>query len=79
MKVPSGTQTGQMFRLAGKGMPSLRGYGQGDQLVRVVVETPTRLTPRQRELMEEFAKISGEETNPQSSSFFDKVRQVFGG
>lgn len=79
MKVPSGTQTGQMFRLAGKGMPSLRGYGQGDQLVRVVVETPTRLTPRQRELMEEFAKISGEETNPQSSSFFDKVKQVFGG
>lgn len=79
MKIPAGAQTGQLFRLAGKGMPSLRGYGQGDQLVRVVVETPKRLTARQRELLEEFAKISGEETNPQSHSFFDKVKQVFGG
>lgn len=79
MKVPAGTQTGKIFRLSGKGMPSLRGYGQGDQLVRVVVETPKRLTTRQRELLEEFASISGEETNPQSRSFFDKVKQVFGG
>ncbi|MGC9326104.1 MAG: DnaJ C-terminal domain-containing protein, partial [Candidatus Hinthialibacter sp.] len=79
MKIPPGAQTGQMFRLAGKGMPSLRGYGQGDQLVRVIVETPKRLTARQRELLEEFAKISGEETNPQSHTFFDKVKQVFGG
>ncbi|MEW6235779.1 MAG: molecular chaperone DnaJ [Candidatus Omnitrophota bacterium] len=79
MKVPAGTQTGKVFRLSGKGMPSLRGYGQGDQLVRVLVETPTRLTARQRELLEEFATISGEETNPQSRSFFDKVKQVFGG
>ncbi len=79
MKVPAGTQTGKVFRLNGKGMPNLRGYGQGDELVRVSVETPTRLTSRQRELLEEFAKISGEETNPQSRSFFDKVKQVLGG
>ncbi len=79
MKIPAGTQTGKVFRLSGKGMPSLRGYGHGDQLVRVVVETPKRLTPRQRELLEEFAQISGEETNPQSRSFFDKVREVLGG
>jgi len=79
MKVPTGSQTGQMFRLSGRGMPSIRGYGQGDQLVRIVVETPTRLTPRQREILDEFAQISGEETNPHTSSFFDKVKQVFGG
>jgi len=78
LKIPSGTQTGKIFRLAGKGMPSLRGYGQGDQLVRVVVETPTKLTPKQRELLEEFARVSGEESHPQSRTFFDKVRQVFG-
>lgn len=79
VKVPSGTQTGRILRLSGKGMPNIRGYGHGDMLVRVNVETPTRLTTRQRELLEEFAQISGEETNPQSRSFFDKVRQVFGG
>jgi len=78
MKIPAGTQTGKVFRLSSKGMPSLRGYGQGDQLVRVVVETPTRLNAKQRELLEEFARISGEDTNPQSNSFFDKVKQVFG-
>lgn len=79
MKLPAGTQTGKLFRLSGKGMPSLRGYGHGDQLVRVVVETPTRLTARQRELLEEFAAVSGEDTNPQSQSFFERVKQVFGG
>ncbi|MGI6454611.1 MAG: molecular chaperone DnaJ [bacterium] len=79
MKIPAGTQTGKTFRLAGKGMPSLRGYRQGDQLVKVFVETPTRLSARQRELLEEFAKISGEETHPRTNSFFDKVKQVFGG
>lgn len=77
-KIPKGTQTGKVFRLSGKGMPSLRGYGNGDMMVRVVVETPTKLTPRQRELLEEFAAIGGEDSHPQSSSFFDKVKQVFG-
>ena len=79
MKIPSGTQTGKIFRLAGKGMPNLRGYGNGDQLVRVVIETPTRLSAKQRELLEEFAHISGEDSFPKSRSFFEKVKQVFGG
>lgn len=79
LKVPAGTQTGRMFRMKEKGMPNVRGYSKGDMLVRVTVETPTRLTTRQRELLEEFARISGEETNPQTQSFFDKVKQVFGG
>lgn len=77
MKIPAGTQTGKIFRLSGKGMPSLRNYGHGDQLVKVVIETPTRLTQRQRELLEEFAQISGEDTHPRTNSFFDKVKQLF--
>lgn len=79
MKVPAGTQTHKMFRLRGKGLPNLRSHGQGDQFVRVIIETPTRLTQRQKELLEEFARISGEQHNPISQGFFDKVRDIFGG
>jgi molecular chaperone DnaJ len=79
MKVPAGTQTNKMFRLRGKGLPNLRQHGQGDQFVRVLVETPTKLTTRQKELLEEFAKESGEQHNPISQGFFDKVREILGG
>jgi molecular chaperone DnaJ len=78
MKVPAGTQSGNVFRLKGKGVPDVRGYGQGDALVRVVVETPKRLSSRQRELLEEFARLSGEEVHPISKGFFDKVKEMFG-
>jgi molecular chaperone DnaJ len=78
MKIPAGTQTGKTFRLRGRGIPHLRGAGRGDEHVRVIVETPTDLTRQQKELLEKFAQISGEETNPQSKSFFDKVRELFG-
>lgn len=78
MKVPAGTQTGKLFRLRGKGVPHLHGGGRGDQHVRVIVETPTELNDKQRELLEKFAELSGEKTNPQSKSFFDKVREMFG-
>jgi molecular chaperone DnaJ len=73
LKVPPGTQTGKVFRIRGKGIPSLQGGGRGDQHVRVFVETPTHLSKEQRELLERFAAISGEETNPQSRSFWGKV------
>ncbi|MBI3185305.1 MAG: molecular chaperone DnaJ [Myxococcales bacterium] len=78
MKVPPGTQTGKVFRLKGKGVPHLHGGGRGDQHVRVVIETPTHLTGRQRELLEQFAQAAGEEAHPQSKSFFAKVRELFG-
>jgi molecular chaperone DnaJ len=78
MKIPSGTQSGHVFRLKGKGVPDVRGYGQGDALVRVVVETPKKLTARQRELLEEFARLSGEEVHPLSKGFLDKVKEMFG-
>ena len=78
MKIPHGTQSGSIFRLKGKGAPDLRGSGHGDELVRVLVETPRKLTGRQRELLEEFARSSGEEVNPLAKGFFDKVKEMFG-
>jgi molecular chaperone DnaJ len=59
MKIPPGTQSGATFRLKGKGMPELRGRGVGDQLVKVNVEIPRELSPRQRELVEELDKTLG--------------------
>ncbi len=73
MKIPDGTQSGKIYRLRGKGIPSLQGYGRGDQLVIVKVETPTNLSGRQKELLEEFAKISGEDAHPMKKGFLDKV------
>ncbi|HZA14920.1 MAG TPA: molecular chaperone DnaJ [Myxococcaceae bacterium] len=78
MKVPPGTQSGKVFRLKAKGIPRLHGGGRGDQHVKVVIETPSQLTREQRELLERFAEISGEETHPQSKSFLEKVRELFG-
>jgi molecular chaperone DnaJ len=79
MKVPAGTQSGKVFRLRRKGFPLLQNPEQrGDQHVRVTVEVPEKLTKKQRELLEQFAAISGEEAHPQAKSFFDKVRELFG-
>ncbi|MBS7643013.1 molecular chaperone DnaJ [Candidatus Bathyarchaeota archaeon] len=61
LKIPPGTQTGTVFRLKGRGLPNLHGLGRGDQLVKVVVRTPTKLTPRQKQLLIEFAKEMNEE------------------
>ena len=78
MKIKEGTQSGSVFRLRGRGITDLHGYGRGDQLVRVAVETPRRLDERQRELLTELADTFGEEVHPQHKSFFDKVRERFG-
>jgi len=78
-KIVAGTQSGKVLRLKGKGIVDLHGYGRGDQLIRVVVETPHSLTPRQRELLEEFAKLDGKEVNhPLSKGFVDKLKEMFG-
>jgi molecular chaperone DnaJ len=77
LKIPSGTQSGTTFRLRGKGMPSLRGGHQGDQLVRVHVEVPQSLTSEQKKLLEEFARISGDAAEPTSRSFFEKAKKFF--
>ncbi len=77
LKVPSGTQTGKVFKLSGKGIVSLQGYGRGDQLVVLRVEVPNKLNARQRELLEEFAREGGEDIHPQGRSFFDKMKELF--
>ena len=78
LKIPGGTQSGKVFRMKGKGIPSLQGGSRGDQHVRVLVETPTHLSREQRDLLERFAAISGEETNPQAKTFWQKVSQLLG-
>jgi molecular chaperone DnaJ len=70
-KIPAGTQNGKVFRIKGKGIPAQG--GRGDQHVRVIVETPTHLTREQRELLERFAALSGEDTHPQVKGFWQKV------
>jgi molecular chaperone DnaJ len=78
MTIPTGTQSGKVFRLKGKGIPHLHSQQRGDQHVRVIIETPTELSSKQRELLEKFAELSGEESHPQSKSFFAKVKELFG-
>ena len=78
VKVPAGAQTGKQMRLRAKGMPALRGGGQGDMVIELAVETPVNLTSRQRELLREFEKLS-EENNPEGSSFFSKVKGFWEG
>jgi molecular chaperone DnaJ len=77
VKVPAGTQAGAVFRLKGKGVKNVQGYGHGDLLVRVQVEVPTHMNANQRAKLEEFAKSCNEEVHPISKSFFDKAKHLF--
>ncbi len=77
LKIPHGTQSGKIFRLKNKGMVSLRTGRRGDEQVVIRVETPSKLTKRQEELLEEFAHISGEDTTPIRTNFFSKVKEIF--
>jgi len=80
IKVPHGTQTGKQFRVRGRGMPALNGAGFGDLVVQLDVETPVKLTKRQRELLEEFQAIEAEQdgkNNPASTGFFGKLKDVW--
>ncbi|HEX8827122.1 MAG TPA: molecular chaperone DnaJ, partial [Xanthobacteraceae bacterium] len=79
VKVPEGTQSGRRFRLAGKGMPVLRARQCGDMYVQVVVETPQKLTKKQRDLLTEFDRLSSTETQPESAGFLGKVKEFLDG
>ncbi len=76
LKVPAGTQTGTTFRIPGRGLPRMRGHGRGDLVVDLRVSVPKRLTRKQRELLEEFARAGGDES--ETKPFFKKVREAFG-
>lgn len=79
MKVHEGTQSGSVFRLRNKGIPDVDGRGVGDQLVELVVWTPTKTTPDERRLLEELEEIQRQRADSEGKSFFDKMRETFGG
>jgi len=79
VKIPEGTQTGKQFRLKGKGMSVLRSRDFGDLYIQVLVETPQKLTARQRELLMEFERESSGATHPETAGFFGRVKDFLGG
>ncbi|WML45360.1 molecular chaperone DnaJ [Neobacillus sp. PS3-40] len=80
LKIPAGTQTGTKFRLKGKGVPNVRGYGVGDQHILVRILTPTKLSDKQKQLLRDFAEISGSSPiGDHEKSFFSKVKRAFKG
>jgi molecular chaperone DnaJ len=79
MKVPSGTQSGQIFRLRGKGIQDVNGYGKGDQLVRVVVWTPTKLNEAEEKIFKELSDKENGEPPEGGKGFFDRVKEVLTG
>lgn len=76
VKVPAGAQSGKQMRLRAKGMPALRGGGQGDMLIELSVETPVNLTSKQKDLLREFETLSAD-NQPERSSFFSKVKNFW--
>jgi len=77
IKIPPGTQPGTMFRLRGKGVKNIQGYGSGDLHVRVTVEVPTHLSAAQKAKLQEFAALCNGQESPLSQSFFEKARKLF--
>ena len=77
LKIPSGTQSGSVFRVRGQGMPALHSASRGDILSRVQVEVPTRLNGEQRKALEHFAQLCGEENTPLQKSFTERLRDLF--
>ncbi len=77
LSVQAGTQNDRIFRLKSKGIAKLRGSGKGDLYVRIQVEVPSNLNQKQKELLEQFATISGEEVNPIRKGFVDKLKEFF--
>jgi molecular chaperone DnaJ len=77
IRIPAGTQPGTMFRLKGKGIKNVQGYGQGDLHVRINVEVPTRLNGAQKAKLQEFAELCNGKESPLSQSFFEKAKSFF--
>ena len=75
--IPEGTQNGKIFRVKGEGFPNVHGQGKGDLLVRVFVETPTKLNEQQIQKLREFAALEGPANLPKGKSFIDKIKSLF--
>ena len=79
LKIPSGTQSGRVFRMRSKGITDVEGRSVGDQLVEVMAWTPTNLSGREKELFEELGELHQDRKQSEGKSFFDKMREAFGG
>lgn len=77
MPIPAGIQSGKQLRRRGAGMPVLQGRGRGDLVMEIVVETPTKLTTRQKELLRELQETETGEECPESKGFFDKLKEAW--
>lgn len=77
--IPAGIQSGKQLRKRGAGMPVLQGRGRGDLVIEIIVETPSKLTARQKELLRELQETETGEETPQSKGFFDRIKEAFGG
>jgi molecular chaperone DnaJ len=77
LKIPAGTQSGKPFQLKGKGIPRLGSHHRGDQIVSIAIDVPKKLTQRQRELLEEFAALSGEVLEEETKGFKGKLKDIF--
>jgi molecular chaperone DnaJ len=77
IKIPGGTQPGTMFRLKGRGIKNVQGYGFGDLHVRINVEVPTRLNAAQKAKLQEFSELCDGKENPLGQSFFEKAKNLF--
>ena len=76
-KIPVGIQSGKQLRMRGAGMPVLNGRGAGDLVIEVEVETPTKLSAKQRELLEAFRETETGEECPKSLGFFDRIKHMW--
>ena len=78
VQVPEGTQSGKLLRVSGKGFPNVHGQGQGDLLIRAVVETPVKLSEKQKALFRSLEELESAQNYPRKKGFFDKVKSFFG-
>jgi len=78
LKIPEATQSGTVFRIKGKGVPVLNGHGKGDLMIAVKVQTPTKLTKRQREILQELGENLRVENKPERRTLLSKVKDIFG-
>ena len=79
LEIKAGSQSGEVVKIRGMGIPDPRGYGRGDELVKLVVDVPRKLNKKQEELLREFAKTEEANVSPARKSFFDKLKSYFEG
>ena len=79
LTIPEGTQTGKVLRVKGEGFKNVHGHGKGDLLIHVHVETPVKLSSKQKSLLEQFQETKSESNSPERKSFLDKLKVFLGG